>query len=263
MYDEARPILHQVNSLYIDGKGNVQDYLFDLSTSFYTHRSIMLPTTSPRIISIPINLIFSFDHFHTTGSNNGSSELQIFRTFSAAIQSMPALHFRKLNILIRQARQTYIADYVPLLRAFFTLPPVHFGNVTIEVSTPPTSSEEDILASIATDLTAALHEPPSPINHVVSAFAAFKKAKLRVQQAMNKGEACCYTIHPELEQLRSFILDDVLRASVEYYTPLWNVDRELYAEDEDIEARAWEEHDLALMFGDVLIGSEWREIEVA
>jgi len=244
IYDEARPILHQVNSLYIKGKGNLQHYLFDLSTSFSTHRGIILPASSPRIISIPINLVFSFDHLHTTGSNNGSSELQISRNFNAIIQSMPPLHFRKLNILIRQARQTYIADYVPLLRALITLPPVHFGAVTIEVNTPLTSSERDILASIAADLTAALHKSPPRSNHVISAFVAFEKAKLRVQQAKDQVEACCYTIHPELEQLRSFILDDVVRASVRYNTPLWTADREFYIDDEDIKGRAWEEHDL-------------------
>lgn len=129
IYDEARPILHQVNGLYIDGKCSIQHYLFDLSTSFFTHRGIILPTSSQRIISIPINLVFSFDHLHTTGSNSGSSELQIFRHFGAAIQSMPPLHFRKLNILIRQSRQTYIADYVPLLRALITLPPVQFSTL--------------------------------------------------------------------------------------------------------------------------------------
>lgn len=133
----------------------------------------------------------------------------------------------------------------------------------IEVNTSLTSSERDILAAIGTDLTAALHKPPSSGNHIVSAFDAFKKAKLRVQQAIDIGEACCYTLHPELEQLRSFILDDVLRASVRYKTPLRDVDSECHIDDEDTKGRAWEEHDLALIFGDVLIGGEGHEIEVA
>jgi len=146
---------------------------------------------------------------------------------------MPQLHIRKLNILIRQSRHARIADYVPLLRALKTLPAVHFGTVTIEVNTPLTLSETDVIAAICTDLTAALHTARLPTDNVISAFDAFKNARSRVQQAINNHELCCYTVNLELEQLRNFIQDDVLRASRQYSRKLLTIDREPPLDDED------------------------------
>lgn len=254
VYDEARPILHEVNNLYIDGKSNVQHYLFDLSTSFSTHRGIVLPSPFPSNISIPINLVFSFDHVNNASSYKEIYVLQTMKNLNAALRFMPQLYIYKLNIIIHQSRHIQITNYIPLLHALTRLPAVVAGTVTIELSALSTTSEIEVVAAIATDLTTALHAPPVPAHHGISAFEAFGKARARVRQAMKSNETCCYASSLESETLQNYLLDLELRG---YETQYW--ENMMY---DEAEARAREEYEMSLLFGDVIVFSEGQAITV-
>ena len=211
IYDEARPILSQVNSLHIDGKGNTQHYLGDLSQALCTHRGIADPASFPGSILIPINLVFSFAIHDASISSTSPSEPQVLKSFATTLHQLHPLHFQTLSITILQSRHIQIADYIPLLRALSNLPPVTLGCVTIDLSRthPTTAADRDVLAAVATHLTTALHAPP-PLDQrtsVISAFDTFRAARARVQKAAENGEECYYTTKPELERLRNFLLD--------------------------------------------------------